>query len=322
MGWYDLPIIHKYRKQILCLDSMQLLTRGIPSGPFGLIELLYSGEETHSAYGKAGRGKPVIGQMRYRSGAQSARLIFLLPNDALDSMVLPSLLEYLAYAAGQCGAFHFLVEVEEHSTVFEALRRAGFAVYSRQRFWRCATKEDNNEKDGQNPSAPSANPGAGSEWKPARKADLIAMRNLYQSLVPSLVLPMEPPPDQRSRGLVYYRKNELLAYADIIPGPKGIWVQPIVHPAAEEVPDLMSGLLNNFPHAGHRPIYLCIRSYQGWLESILQDQQVEPGPQQALMVKHLAITRKAVEMVRHPVLENGRAAEHTSPVVNIGRKES
>ncbi len=252
------------------------------------------------AIGRAGKGRPVIGQMRYRRGSTSARMSLLLPADALDSMVLPGLIEYLASEAGSCGALHFIGEVDEGSCVYEALRRAGFSIYGWQRVWKFSA-------DSGEISTPDESSSDGL-WNPMRGGgEMIGVRSLYQSLVPALVHPIEPPPTQHSRGLVCQRKGETMAFAELAYGPLGIWAQPFIHPSVEGVNLLLKDLIQHIPRRGKRPVYICVRSYQGWLEPALEDLGGETGPRQALMVKHLAILQRVVQPLRLPVLEKGQA---------------
>jgi hypothetical protein len=273
---------------------------------------------THTAIGRAGKGKPVIGQVRFDRAAHHARLSIILPVDALNSMVLPGLLDYLAVQAGLSGALHFSAEVDEGSCIFEALRRAGFSVYGWQRVWKFPASET---------PAPvyPASDGAGTltgPWRPFRaRADLNGVRSLYQLLVPALVQPMEVPPGRHSRGLVYRSTADLLAYADLVYGPLGIWVQPFVHPSTEAVMGLMEQMVHSIPHRRRKPVYVCVRSYQSWFESSLEELGAERGPRQALMVKHLAIAERQTQSLRIPALQNHRA-EQASPVANIDPAEA
>jgi len=250
--------------------------------------------------------------MRYLRGTNVARMSFLCPVDELDTIVLPSLLEALAYKAGEWGAFHFTAEVDEDSCVFEALRRAGFSIYAWQRLWKFPAP-----KEGTPPP-----PDGDSAWSPLRRSsDLVGVRSLYHSLVPALVQPVEIPPDKRSRGLIYLRGSDLLAYTETVYGPLGIWAQPFVHPATQEVMSLMADLVHTIPHRRRRPVYICVRSYQSWFESSLEELNAERGPRQALMVKHLAIGQRAANPLRIRGLEKARA-KHATPAVNLDTEEA
>jgi hypothetical protein len=80
-------------------------------------------------------------------------------------------------------------------------------------------------------------------------------------------------------------------------GPKGIWIQPIVPPDSDCVSEQLAGLVHAVPHLGERHIYVCVRSYQAWLESVLEDLGAVAGPRQAVMVRRLAKLQKVEEKV-------------------------
>jgi hypothetical protein len=105
---------------------------------------------------------------------------------------------------------------------------------------------------------------------------LAGVKFLYANLVPGLVQQVEPSPVNQIRGLVYYRGSELLAFVELKYGPRGIWVQPFIHPDAENVVEPIFSFLNDLPYRRSRPVYVCVRSYQAWLEYALQN-QVQPG---------------------------------------------
>jgi hypothetical protein len=62
---------------------------------------------------------------------------------------------------------------------------------------------------------------------------------------------------------------------------------PLIHPEAERVGEKLSAVIKNLPDRRNRPVYVCVRSYQAWLEPVLADLGARPGERQAVMVKHL-----------------------------------
>jgi hypothetical protein len=294
---------------VLSLDSTFALTRGNPISAIGALENLNPIQGVYTGCCSNGKsGPPLIGQLRYALGARAARLVFLAPQEGLNSIILPGLLEHLAVQAGEWGALYLLAEVDDQTTAFEGLRRAGFSIYAWQRIWKFNAVEV--------PRGSSAH----KNWLVSNSLDLIPVRNLYQSLVPALVQPMENLVEKGVQGMVYRGEDcEVIAYADLNYGPHGIWVQPFVHPSAEQVSNLLADLICSLPHRAGRPVYLCIRSYQGWLENTMEDLNVEVGPRQALMVKHLAVSQRISHPVRLPALEQTRT-EPSAPIANIDPK--
>jgi hypothetical protein len=203
------------------------------------------------------------------------------------------LIEHLGVQVGERGALRILAEVEETGPVFTILRQSSFAIYARQRIWQLADAVDNGR------SSPA--------WQPASESDTLAVRLLYNNLVPGLVQQVEPQPEEPLHGLVHRQGGDLLAYVDLVYGPRGIWAQPFIHPDAENVAARLVDLLRSLPNRRSRPVYICIRSYQSWLELIMEDSQARPGPRQAVMVRHLAIHQKAARAFSLPALERGQA---------------
>ena len=62
---------------------------------------------------------------------------------------------------------------------------------------------------------------------------------------------------------------------------------PLIHPEVADVSAKIVSLVNHLPDRRNRPVYLCVRSYQAWLEPALEDLSAHTGERQAVMVKHL-----------------------------------
>lgn len=256
---------------------------------------------------------PLIGQMQYTSGDRSARITFLMPDASLNQPGLPELVEDLAARAGSWGAYHLLAEVEENSCAIEGLRRAGFTVYAWQRIWKFSPS-GNQSTNGHSRSKNGKSENM--HWQPAASIDEVMIRNLYQSLVPPLVQSAEPLTSRRLSGWLHRQEGEILAYVEGNYGPHGIYLQPLIHPGVENVNQVLENLLKQQRNPLGRPIYMAIRSYQAWLESVARDLECEVGPRQALLVKHLVVQQRiAVPVARHSVLEK-YTAEPTVPMVH------
>jgi hypothetical protein len=303
--WRDLPALHRHRNQVLFLDSMRLLTQGprlIPAGALFSYFAPATGIFTYRSTvdgSSNGSQTTLLGQVIHPAGAASARLSFIAPDSALDSNSLPELLELIGAEIGERGGYHLLADVDEQDPAFERLRKAGFAIYARQRIWQLT-------------GPPEGEP-ASTPWRAGTSRDCLHVRILYSDLVPGLVQQVEPPPANRPRGLVCFENGELVAYVEVRYGPRGIWAQPFIHPDAEKVAVRLVDLLNDFPYRRGRPVYLCVRSYQSWLESAIEELGAEAGPRQAVMVKRLALPQKVARPYVLPALEGGRA-EVTAPI--------
>ena len=288
---------------MLLTDSAQALTHGSPIGPLAMLARLHPSIETFTAICPPNNGHPaIIGQMQFASGERSAHLTYLMPNDALGSENLTFLLETMASQAGSWGALHLLAEIDETSSALDRMRHSGFSVYAWQRIWQFKTPLENHKAES-------------NLWQPATSIDEIPIRNLYQLLVPPLVQSAEPLNSRRLQGWVYRQDQEIMAYVEGIYGPHGIYLHPLIHPALENVSQVVAGLLARQPGLLNRAVYMPIRSYQAWLETVVRDLECQVGPRQALMVKHLVIQQRVSALAaRHSVLEK-YTTEPTVPLV-------
>lgn len=288
-----------------CLDNTLALTLGNPLAPLAILSYLNParGSYTGVADGKNGSPRPV-GQVHYRAGRRSARLAFLMPEMTARQEAVVVLLERLAYEAGGWGACNVLAEAEEHSPLFEALRKAGFVVYARQQIWRLEEVK-------------ATGAAASAAWQPALSVDELAIRNLYQSLIPPLVQSAEACPESHEQSLVYrHDQDELLAYAQGWFGPRGVYVLPLFHPGVNNSLELLAGLVARIAPHPSRPLYLAVRSYQAELESGLEAMQASPGPRQVLMAKYLVNMQRAPAFNHRSSVLEKRRAEPTTPIVS------
>lgn len=296
----DLPTVYRYRSQALSLDTARALTRGSPLGAIGMLAYMNPQRHVYSAI-SVEDGATLLGGVIQNNGDPFARLLYLAPTSGIDHPGLPALIDNLSGEAGSWGAFHVLAELDEESSVFTALRRAGFSVYAGQRMWDVSAI-------GETTSGPA--------WPRARAVHLPAIQNLHHQLVPPLLQPIEPAP-RRAAGFVC--SDGGLCYASTSTGLHGVVVFPLIHPDAKDAVAKLSSLLNGLPNRGGRPVYMCVRTYQAWLEHVLEDMGARPGPQQAIMVKHL--TRLVKEELPARVRQPAGVSVQPSRVSHIQEKK-
>jgi hypothetical protein len=300
MDFLDLPLLPRYRRDLLPMDSARVMTRGNPLGTAALLS--YLNPRRHIYTGVASQdGSSLMGQATLGDEETSARLSFLAPQENVRELA-PALLEHLIEQAGQWGAFHVVAEVDEASPIFRTLRQSGFAMYAWQRAWKLPVLE------------PDGDLGT---WRQATELDWPAVQALYDQIVPALLHPVEMLPRQVS-GLVCRPEGNLQAYISVNRGPAGVWVQPLIPPDSSCVAEQITGLAMGTPGWRSRNIYVCVRSYQAWLEGVLEDLGAEAGPVQAVMVRRLAKTVKEPQNVT--VME--KALVKVKPAAPISRMEN
>ncbi len=298
LDFLDLPLLPRYRRDVLPLDSARLLTRGNPLSAAGLLSYFNPRRQIYTAVSSSD-GASLMGQVTLGSGENSARLTFLAPTHNIDTMA-PALIEHLVEQAGEWGAFHLLAEVDEESPVFRTLRQAGFAMYAWQRAWKLPILELN---------------GDAGNWREVDDLDWSAVQSLHDQIVPALLHPVEALPKQVA-GWVCRPEGNLQAYIAVKHGPAGVWVQPLIPPDSDCVSEQMASLAAGSTGWRSRSVYVCVRSYQAWLESVLDDLGAEAGPRQAVMVRRMTQTVKDSQAVT--VLEKALAkAKPAAPISRI-----
>ncbi len=265
----DIPSLYRHRDETLCLDTARLLTRGAPLDALGFLSYFDPARHLYAALAEENE-KILLGGISQAAGDDFARLLYLTPQANLTHPGLPALLENLSIEAGNWRARHILAEVDEESPIIPALRRTGFSVYAWQRVWDLSEIQ----------------PAASSGWQNARPAQLTAIQSLFYQIVPPLLHPIEALPRRAAAGLICGESEK--CYVSLNQGAQGIWLMPLIHPEASGVAQKLASLLAVLPERRSRPVYLCVRSYQAWLEPALEDLGARPGSRQAVMVKHLA----------------------------------
>lgn len=303
--WRDLSLLSRVRSEGVCLDSQLAYTRGQMALHTAFLETLRPRRRVFTFVERPEdpHEPAAIGQFVLRNDRTQARLALLSPESSLATPVGARLLDGLAEVAGSYRVQSLIAEVEEVGPLFEQLRRAGFAVYARQRIWRL---------DHHPETADSLD----RAWRVESERDAAAIQNLYLNLIPALVQQVEPAEARIGRGLVYWASNELMGYLDVERGPRGVWIQPYLHPAAELTDQLLAGFVQVFTISEVRPLFVCVRSYQGGLDGPLERLGFQPCSNQAVMVKRLTAPIRDRALNPIPTLE-GTQAEPTAPFAQL-----
>lgn len=280
----DLPLIRRLTANGTVLDSELGLTRDA-RGPNSL--LLSSLLFPRGVYTLVSRSaeQPVVGQFRYRPDDANAHIVYLAPSldvdDDIDDTVWLNILDAMTREAGKHGAHSLVAEVETSSNLFETLRTARFSTYARQIIWRhnaiehdsidCAIKLEENIS-----------------------SDQIAVMSLINNTVPTILQQIAAPPSDMA-GLGYRENGRLEAYIGISEGQNGVYLLPFIHgDMMNKAADIIRAAIIQTTGTTKVPIYVCIRSYQGWLNSTLKSLGFEQWIEQAVMVKQIAVG------IRHP----------------------
>lgn len=310
--WRDLALIHRVRNDGVCLDPQLAHTRGMNALQNALLDPFTPGRTVCTLVARADEdeGVEAVGQFVLHAARRQAHLSYVGPVGAMQERVGLRLLEVLARHAGEQSAHSLTAEIDENDPLYEQLRTAGFAIYARQRIWRL-------EADG----IPNNDEPSNGLWRIERDQDRVAIDNLYHSIVPVLVQQVELPPTVDRQGLVYWANNDVLGYLAVHRGPNGTWVQPYFHPAANLSDQVISEFMDRFSPSPARPLFVCVRSYQGGLGSSLQRLGFDPCSDQAVMVKRLAVGVRQTATKPLPALD-GTQPEVTAPFTNIDTKSS
>ena len=278
LALFDLPYVYSFREQAIGLDTARTLTRGNPLGAVGLMAYMNPAKHIYSAIVN-GEEDSVLGGIIHSRDETFAKLLYLAPASQLGHPDLPSLIENLSAQAGAWSAFHVIAEVDEMSDAFVPLRRSGFSVYAWQRMWDVSQIAESS---------------SGVEWTRVRSIHLQSLQNLYHQIVPPLLQPVEPQPN----GSIGWMCNEgVKCYVSVSQGVYGIVLAPLIHPEATDVGLKLASLVASLPDRRNRPVYVCVRSYQAWLEPVLADLGAQGADRQAVMVKHLAHLVKDAQTV-------------------------
>ena len=264
------------------LDTLRLVTRGEPFNLRNLVRSISPPVEQYVAYCDNDPERPCYAQVISRVDETQAQLTFLGALPDADQTDIACLLENLISNAGKWGTHYITCDLPENSPHLSGFKKAGFLTWANQTVFRFASE-----------SSLSNTPKH--LWRTWNANDMRAMTSLYRGVVPGLFQPIEPLTRRAALGLVlYHPEGELLGYADLDFGPKGVWVQPVLSPEAND-PQILSDLQKAIPDLYNRPVFLAARSYQPWLGSLAAQLPGEIQGSQLLMVRYLVRQLKVAE---------------------------
>ena len=275
MKLLDLPLMLRLKQNAIVLHSELGLTEDARGQSSALLSSIVFPRGLHTLVSQVD-SKDVVGQFRHRPGENNAHIVCLAPtlDEDEDDTIWLHMLDAMAEQAGRNGAHTLVGEVELSHRLFETMRRAGYAVYSRQVIWRHA------------PVAEALEPAALTLTRETED-DQTGIAALLGSTIPRILQTVMGPAADMA-GLVYRKEKRIEAYIAYSEGKHGVYLMPYLHPEVlGEAPEIVAAALRQIDRCRKLPIYVCVRGYQGWLENAMLDLGFDPWLEQAVMVKHL-----------------------------------
>jgi len=295
----------------MSLDNILALTCGVPLSLINLVTSIRPTDHVFTGvYQPGGETERLIGQVYQSPNMSSAYLSYILRSENTDPQDIVIFLEGVIEHVGGWGAKQVVADLDIASEDFTYFRQTGFSVLAKQRVYKCLSTE-------------RRKPVLERGWQTWNSDDIPVMQRLYQTLVPPLIQPVEPLTRREMLGLVYYDEQGVLqAYTDLVYGPVGIWALPMIHPrVSENISDLLAQMLLDLPERSGRPIFIAVRSYQPWVEQALENLNTHPGPEQALLVRYLALQQRVEPEFTFASIDNGKP-EPTIPLAPIKASEN
>lgn len=287
----DLPLIRRLTANGTVLDSEIGLTRDA-RGPNSL--LLSSLIFPRGIYTLVSRSatQQVVGQFRYRHEDTNAHIVYIAPSleaktDA-DDRVWLTILDAMTREAGKHGARALIAEVESSSHLFETLRTARFSNYASQIIWRHAAM----------PPDPNA---VRIPLQAQVSSNHIGVMALINNTVPTILQQTAAPPSDMD-GLAYYHEERIEAFIGVSQGDHGVYLLPFIHQnVSDQAADILQAAIAQVEHTTKVPVYVCVRSYQSWLNQTLKQLGFDEWIEQAVMVKQIAAGVRQTGFSKVPV---------------------
>lgn len=281
----DIPLLRRLSGSGTVLDSELGLTRDARGAYSAHLSGILFPRGVYTLVARSDSQR-VVGQFRYRQDDLNAHITYIAPtlSDDTEDTVWLHILDAMAREAGKHGAHALIAEVETSSRLFEVMRIARFATYIRQTIWRHEPVQNLRESQ--------------VTLTEENNQDQMGILALITCTVPNMLQQIAAPPGDM-RGLVYRVDDRIKAYVALSEGENGIYIIPYIHQDVQcDTADILRAAIHATSRAHKVPIYVSVRSYQVWLDSVLQRLDFESWVEQAIMVKHIAAG------IRHPGFTN------------------
>ena len=310
MKLLDLPLMLRLKQNAIVLDSEMGLIEDARGQNSALLSSIVFPRGLHTLLAHLD-DKDVVGQFRCRQGDANAHLVYLAPtlDEEDDDTIWLHMLDAMAEQAGKNGAQTLVGEVELSHRLFETMRRAGYAVYSRQVIWQRGPLTGEFAPPGMSITSETED-------------DAIGIAALLGCTIPRILQSVMGPSAEMA-GLVYRKDGQIEAYLAYSDGKHGVYLMPFLHPEVlSEAPDIVAAALMQIERCRKLPVYICVRGYQGWLENAMRDLGFNPWLEQAVMVKHLTagVRQASFEQINLRA-RGGQKSAANLPIANISQTQ-
>lgn len=257
-----------------------------------------------------------FGQVRVRKGKSEADVVYLTPSLSVvkdAKTIWCRLLEELCIEAGERGVQRIFARLPEDGAEAETFQRVGFSIYTREDIFRLAQIPPDLAHT--------------KTVRPQQPTDSWGLQGLYADVAPRLVQQVENTTisewentsapwrkQARQEGYVLEDQGEIIGYLRIRQRQTGHWLEILLHPRAyERANELVEQSLSLLTEYPPRPIYCCVRRYQGGLRAPLEARGFQQFASQCLMVKYTTVLIKEPVLKRVATLE--KRAEAATPMM-------
>lgn len=274
----DLALVYRLSERSIALDVETAVTSDTHPLRGALVSFLVGRHKrTYVWQAQDGDARAFVQLHILRDNHPSAQVVCLGTEAAnetglIDEAIWLPLFDQLVAEIGRQGIHSLVAEVSETGAEMPILRRAGFAVYTRQDIWRINHIEN------------KYNSGI---LDVRRAVDDWDIQLLYANVVPRLIQLVEPlPPLSDEQSWLLRENGELVAFVHLHEGPSASWMRLFLHPnLSKPVQEVVGAALEKSQVSEEHPVYCCIRRYQSYLQTTLNDMGFDHWGSQAVMVK-------------------------------------
>ena len=269
----DLALVHRLSEQGILLHAEAALTSSPHPLRSALVNMLVGGQYGTYVWKSKDRESAAFVQIRCEPDCPSAQIVFMGTDRIeserngreIDEDIWLSVLDDLVEEVGRRGTHNLVAEVNETGPELPILRHSNFAVYTNSN-------------------------GQVEMLTPRQSVDDWDIQLLYANNVPRLIQLVEPNlPLESGQSWILREDGELAALIHFHEGRVASWLRLLIHPNANTQPEeIISASLALKPPREEHPIYCCVRRYQSWLQTGLEQAGFQHWGSQAVMVRHIS----------------------------------